>query len=301
MQTAAAELGVTAPLVACIACGGELSAAERLGSQTLAACRLCGTWSAVPRPRAKELIQLHDSSAYFSKEYFEARRMRHEVTEARFARLDRLLCRHAATLKLAGRPMLDVGCDAGDFAVAAQQRAHVEPFGIDVAGRPLAAARTRGVRAWHGELATAPAAFCNFALVTAIDVLEHVADPVDLLREMQSRLAPDGVIYLETPNIDSFVYRLGRALANLSANRPHEPLDRLFPPEHVQYFSEAGLRAVAARAGLKPLSVFRRDLGGESLAGGTVLRAAMRLLQTPDRVRNRGILLCALFEPVKGS
>lgn len=268
----------------CAACGDALDRRRRYGAVLLAPCRSCGSQTALPRPSAATVAAFHDSDEYFDKTYFEARRGRDEAAEARFRRLAGLL----GDRPLAGRRVLDVGCDTGELAAAAARIAGVVPLGVDVAHRPLEAARARGIEVFHGELADAP--FRDLALITAIDVLEHTADPAALLVAARERLAQDGVVYLETPNWRSPAYTVGRAVAHVPRANESSALERLFPPEHVQYFTAGGLDALARRAGLRPRAIFTRRM--DAVAGGTALRVALEALQMPGRE----LLLCALLE-----
>lgn len=283
--------------VRCVACDGLLGPPRRFGAVSLARCGTCGTRTAVPRPTPADVAALHDSEAYHEKRYFEARRGRVDAAERRFRRVASVVGRTKPSLDLAGRRLLDVGCDTGEFPAAAARVAGVVPFGVEVADRSLAAARAAGIEMFHGDLAAAPAEFADFALITAIDVLEHVADPGSLLREAVKRLAPDGAVYLETPNWRSLVYALGRGLAKVPRANASRALDRLFPPEHVQYFTRDGLTRLAAAAALKPLALFARPLAHDAVAGSAALRVALDVLQLPDRAVREEILLCALLEP----
>lgn len=173
----------------------------------------------------------------------------------------------------------------------------MKSFGVDVSARAVELARAKGITAACSDLGSAPADFNDFALVTAIDVIEHVPDPKELLVEARLRLARDGVVYLETPNWQSNVYAFGRVSAKLLRGQPRKALERLFPPEHIQYFTPRGLQALAARAGYSVVSVSSRPLHNDALAGRLPLKAAMTLLQLPDRLLGREILLTAVLVP----
>jgi hypothetical protein len=48
----------------------------------------------------------------------------------------------------------------------------------------------------------------SYALVTAIEIIEHMESPVGFLRNMSRLLSADGVGFLSTPNVDSLAARL---------------------------------------------------------------------------------------------
>ncbi len=90
------------------------------------------------------------------------------------------------------RPLLDLGCGSGEFALAAL-RDGVD-VGVDLAARPLARAAATGryvalVQADGGRL---PFGDGRFRTVLALSVLEHVAEPRNLLSEAFRVLAPGG-------------------------------------------------------------------------------------------------------------
>jgi SAM-dependent methyltransferase len=249
----------------------------------------------VPRPSPRDLTALHNSPAYFEKAYFESRRTAEAGTMRRLRLVTDLVDKVRDDAFLSGRRMLDIGCDTGDFVLAARAALGVEPFGVDVATRAVEIADRRGVTVSATDLADAPASFEGFALVTALDVIEHVAEPSELLENAASRLAPDGLVYLETPNWQSAVYRLGDRLARIGGSRPRGIFERLFPPEHVQYFTPPGLRALVERTPMQTLHMTSRRLAFSDVAGGSLVRAATRLAQLPDRGEDQAILLCALL------
>ena len=99
--------------------------------------------------------------------------------------------------------------------------------------------RARGTPIHTGTLQEADLPEAAFDLLTMMEVVEHVPDPVDLLTRAGRLLRPGGALYLTTPNWASLSRRfLGK---------------RWFPisREHVVYFSPRTIRVALERAGLR--------------------------------------------------
>jgi 2-polyprenyl-3-methyl-5-hydroxy-6-metoxy-1,4-benzoquinol methylase len=87
----------------------------------------------------------------------------------------------------------------------------------------------------------------GFGLVTAIEVIEHVENPIGFLRNVRRLLAPGGAAALTTPNVDSLPARLKFLLAGKI-----RMMDEHSEPTHIspiffdllarQYLPLAGLR-----------------------------------------------------------
>jgi 2-polyprenyl-3-methyl-5-hydroxy-6-metoxy-1,4-benzoquinol methylase len=196
---------------------------------------------------------------------------------------------------LRGQRLLDIGCDTGVFLRAASEEFGVVPTGIDVSARAVEAARQGGIEAYQILLEEAPDRLSAFPLVTAIDVIEHVPNPGAFLRQVQSRLAPSGVLYIETPNIRSAVYALGRGLSHVIDGSSSGMIQRLFPPQHVQYFTPRSLSRLAREAGLEVVQVDTRVLPLSDIAASVATRFAVGILQILDRVLRREILVWAVL------
>ena len=191
--------------------------------------------------------------------------------------------------------VLDIGCDTGQFITSAARQFGIVPVGLDVAHLAIEQARAAGVDAYHCTLEEAPASLRDFPVIMAIDVIEPVADPDRFCRAIADRLRPGGVAYIETPNVDSTVYRFGRALCAASGGRPAGTWHRLFPQEHIQYFRRDGLHRVAERAGLQVMMHRSRVLPPAEIAVGRITRTALGALQLLDYVSGEKILRWAIL------
>ena len=278
----------------CIACGGPL---DRLWLQiptvALHRCGTCETLTALPRPSGDAQADRHDSAAYFDHPYFEKRRDQTRTLD-RCRAVFELLGKRIDVRQLAGARMLDVGCDTGTFLAAASRLYGLTPVGLDVAQRSVAAAVAAGIEAYCAPLEQAPADLGQFRVITAIDVIEHVPDPVTLLAHVGRHLEAQGVCYLETPNIRSTVYGVGRLLARTVPRSAS--IARLFPAEHIQYFSVAGLRAAAQRARLTLVDCGTRPLPRADLGVGFATGCGLGALQIIDRLAGTEILHWAVLK-----
>lgn len=142
------------------------------------------------------------------------------------------------------RTLLDVGAATG-ILVAEASAAGLEAIGVEPS-RPLAAtANAAGRKVLVGHLPHPALAGRRFDLVTLVDVIEHVTDPVGMLRLAAGHLADDGVLLVVTPDIGSVAARiLGRRWWHL----------RL---AHVGYFGRPTLDDALERAGLRAVRWWR--------------------------------------------
>jgi 2-polyprenyl-3-methyl-5-hydroxy-6-metoxy-1,4-benzoquinol methylase len=285
----------------CIACRGLLSSRSYFQRATISLyqCDACGSLTALPRPSVSKQSALHDNSDYHEHPYFEQRRSSAEGIERRCRAAFDQIGRGVDLNSLRGERHLDVGCDTGSFLLASAKMLGTVPVGLDIAHRSVKEASRRGIEAYHCALETAPSIISNLSVITAIDLIEHVVDPGMFLAEVTRRLRPGGVCYLETPNVDSYVFRIGRTLARVSGGHPSWVFERLFPTEHIQYFSQAGFRTLAQQAGLEVVSLTTRPLPFADIAASLPVRTAMSAMQTTDAISGQHILICMVVRRPK--
>jgi SAM-dependent methyltransferase len=235
------------------------------GEWTLQQCKNCGCAYLDPRPDAATIALAYER--YYTHADVPAdsafTRLRRRVAEAylnarygtsypntfpggqyiaalfprRRAYLDVSFARHLGTATGDNRLLLDVGCGNGAFLQFAACLGWAAE-GIDNDAAAVEAARAAGCNAIHGSLDNLPFGKARYRHVTLSHVVEHVHDPLRLLRQCYELLAPGGRLWLETPNLRSFGHGVfGPAWRGLE------------PPRHLVLFDRASLTAALAAAG----------------------------------------------------
>jgi SAM-dependent methyltransferase len=137
----------------------------------------------------------------------------------------------------ATRRLLDVGCGGGKFLVDAKNCGW-EVRGIDPDPKAVEQALGRGVQVEQGGIADLEAIQGQFDVITMSHVIEHLHEPLRTLKQVRKLLAPGGVFWLETPNIQSYCHQIyGTDCLSLD------------PPRHLFVLSESALQDLLKKAG----------------------------------------------------
>jgi len=174
----------------------------------------------------------------------------HQINPARLQFVERFVV-------LSGLRVLDVGCGGGILSEALAERG-ASVLGIDLAESALQAAEAhRAGQAVESRLESSRETAARgevFDVVTCMEMLEHVADPAAVLRDIHALLKPGGWAFFSTIN---------RTLkARLGAVYAAEYLLHLVPQGTHQYdwfIKPAELSRMAERAGLTPVAFCGMD------------------------------------------
>ena len=147
---------------------------------------------------------------------------------------------------LAGKRVADVGCGAGLLAEPLA-RLGASVSAIDAASEVIAVARVhaagQGLEIDYRHAAVEDLAG-RFDLVTAMEVIEHVADPQAFLHSLANRLAPGGLLILSTPNRTARSRFLMITIAEGIGQIPRGTHD------HGKFITPDEMKAMLAAAGL---------------------------------------------------
>lgn len=248
---------------------------------TLVRCRDCGLIYQNPRPTAVEMGQ-HYPSDYEPFHSYESKKPSWLLRKAIEYGMDNRA--KLVTSAVYSGKLLDVGCAAGDFLDHVRQKGGWEVQGVEIS--PFAADLAR--RKYHldvftGTLEEACFADETFDAVTMWDVLEHLHDPADSLKEVHRILKPGGVLAFRVPNGDSFDAKLfGPYWSGLDA------------PRHLYVFQKRTLQTLLNKSGFRMARATSRN--GSYLS----FVLSLRLWMVAKGVRQglRDNLMRVLYHPV---
>lgn len=140
-----------------------------------------------------------------------------------------------------GKKLLDVGCANGQF-IEYTNRFGINGEGIDISEEMVAAAKTNGLNCRVQDLFTLDG---KYDIVTYWDVVEHVLNPIDMLKKTYSLLNNGGEVVIQTPSTgmiselfgDKWLYYL--------------------PVQHIHLFSQETLFKLLSNTGFAVVSWVR--------------------------------------------
>ncbi|MCP3959535.1 MAG: methyltransferase domain-containing protein [bacterium] len=205
-------------------------------------CRSCGT---VVFTQPWDPVDYADGTGFYGDRYWRRHvpevlglpgleeRARADLPERDVYHLARLLDH----LEPGGR-VLELGCGAGSLtyllglAGFASEGLELAPAAIELSRRHF------GIVVHEGPIENLPAG-ASWNAVVAVDVLEHLADPLATLEHCRRRLAEDGKLCLQTP-----CYR-----------DDGQGWEMLLPREHLYLFTEGSVQELLRRAGFRGVEV----------------------------------------------
>lgn len=211
-------------------------------------CKYCEHIFSVYRPSADFLSDYYgqDESSQImtyvnvSDELRQLRRK--EIAEPKAQFINELVSSHSKSREL-DRVWCDVGCGVGDLLVEAKALGY-STLGFETDKTQAAQAIERGVSVIREFLQPGSANFSRISgctVLSLINVLEHVADPLETLISIGAELPSGAFIAIEVPRNPS--------LSSLVQHASFAPIYRhISPPEHLHIFSDESLERMLGEA-----------------------------------------------------
>jgi SAM-dependent methyltransferase len=233
-------------IVPCALCGGTATEpyCVKFG-YPIVKCAGCGLVYCNPRLTSAETDKRYNAH-YFWNEYLPSVIPAGGADDGAF--LDQ---RFKAPLELLAKGpsparLIEIGTGAGFFLKAAV-RAGFDAYGLELSTEAAEYARTTlGLRVMQTPAEDMPFEPGYFDAAAMFEVIEHLRDPLRVVRAARRALKPGGRFVVSTPNLDALSRQvLGDEWAVLS------------PAEHLYYFTETTLRAMLLKAGFQSVRFVR--------------------------------------------
>lgn len=215
------------------------------GNLRIVQCQECGLRYLNPMPHPHDLSQIYSYDVYADSTNSNPVLQHHFYA---------LLAKYCWPI----RRVLEIGCGTGEFL------AFLESKGIKVTGVEFADSAQRVKfkgRLYVSRMEDLEIPSVSFDAVLLLNVIEHLADPVEVLKKISKMLTPEGVLLLRHPNSDLFFskpylylieypkYLLHRWL--LWHNKKTRFTLVGFQNQHLYYFNRSSVSRMLADAGLE--------------------------------------------------
>lgn len=205
-------------------------------------CLFCKTNCICPQPK-ENLIEFNNLEMYdseFSKQvYFNIQNILTQRAE--------LCVSNLLKYKMSGK-ILDIGCSYG-FYLNVFKNNGFSPLGIDISRSAIKyLKKSLKLNGIVGQFDNHYFSKKSFDIITMIDSIEHFSNPRKILLKSKEILKKEGIIVIQTPNIESFISKL-----------TGKKWFWLLPSQHLYLFSVKSLKMLLEQTGFKILEVSTWD------------------------------------------
>ena len=135
--------------------------------------------------------------------------------------------------------ILDIGCGYGFFLEVAKEKGW-EVYGIELSKIASEECRQKGINIFHGNLTDFRFDADAFDVIVSIEVIEHLSHPNLMLKQANKLLRKGGLVYITTPNFNSYL-----------RHKLKESYNIIDYPNHLCYFTNKTLKKAFENQGFK--------------------------------------------------
>lgn len=173
---------------------------ERDANIRIAKCLRCGLVFLLDHSKENDIISAYERMS--DELYLQEERGRRISAKKNLKKIIKL--------KRGGR-LLDIGCST-EFFVDESRKLGYKAEGLEISSWAVKFAREKlKVNVRHGSILEEEYPYNYFDVIVMTDVIEHFADPLEVLTKVRRILKIDGLLYITTPDIDSALSRLLKA------------------------------------------------------------------------------------------
>jgi len=211
-------------------------------------CSSCGLVSTLPVPTEAE-IEAHYRRKFEQGNYSLLLRYRDEyrtVYKTFVNVLEHGLKKKGTTLQ--GKRILDIGCFTGDLLLLLSEKG-ADVYGLELQSEAVALANDLlPGRIYQADVYGTSFPRMQFDIITFTGLIEHLVEPVKLVRRVYELLAPGGLALLQTPD---------------SGSLPAKLLQKYWPPympvEHIHLFTRKSIAVLLEQNNFTGLA-FKRHI-----------------------------------------
>ena len=192
-------------------------------------CCECGVYVRNPLPSLDELDRIYEE-LYAEEQIID----KLTTQESGFAVLDKYVNYLLKNIIKANDKILDYGCGTGYLTRQMRSRG-ISAYGLERSSDARKYALKIGIELYSNLVNVGNK---EYDCITLIEVIEHLLDPLEILKEINSKLTENGKIFITTPNVNGLRARIERA--------HWREIEKKF---HVVMFTEKSLRAYLKSAG----------------------------------------------------
>lgn len=187
---------------------------------------------------------------YYDKGYYEVpsagnKTLLNRVLQAMFSfsirQKEKLMLKYSRTK----RPLsiIDIGCGNGDFLLRLPKE-KFETHGIEINKDGYEICQQKGIHAYNQEIQRIDFQGKTFDIATMWHVLEHVKEPVEMLKAIRKILNDDGILMFQVPNRDSYGFRWGK-----------KHWFHLDSPRHLIHFNRRSIKKLCELSGFEIIAI----------------------------------------------
>jgi 2-polyprenyl-3-methyl-5-hydroxy-6-metoxy-1,4-benzoquinol methylase len=178
-----------------------------------------------------------------------------------------------ASYKQSGN-MIDVGSGDGYFLAVAKEFSW-KVFGTEFTDAAIQVCENKQITMHKGILNPANYTPNFFDIITSFEVIEHINNPVEEIRNFAKILRKGGLVYVTTPNFDALTRHIVGSQWNIVEY-----------PEHLSYYTAKTLRKLFEENGFKTLQITTTGISpGRLKSSGTQAKMIDGARQADEQLR----------------